>query len=321
MQSLLDAIAERPDVLRLACLTPVDVDLGALKEHFTAWHAVNSGALAYVDSRRDQLIDPFGTRPWAKAALIIAFAPCAERESPLRQLPLARPGLPAALIAPYALHEDYHRTGRRILAEIAAWLTAMTGNSANVSFEACVDTRPVLEKLLAEQAGLGQRAPNTLLRIPPWACQAHLAILFTSLTLPSHVLPQPCDTLCQSCQACLEACPNSALTASGLDVRLCRAWVANEKRGPLSPAEQLLLGNSLFGCPFCTMACPDTPPGPPPFAVDPKAILAMTNAALKKIIAGTALQHLGPSQLKRNAKAVIENQSLSPKEKIIREFL
>lgn len=310
MQSLLDAIAERPDVLRLACLTPADVDLDALKQHFTAWHAVNSGALAYVDSRRDQLLDPFGTRPWAKAALLLAFAPRPEPESPLRQLPLARPGQPAALIAPYALHEDYHRTGQRILAEIVDLLTAKAENGADASFEACVDTKPVLEKLLAEQAGLGQRAPNSLLRIPPWGCQAHLAIMFTSLPLPSLILSQPRDTLCQSCQACLKACPNRALTASGLEVRLCRAWLANEKRGPLSQAEQLLLGNSLFGCSFCSMACPDTPAGPPPLAVDPEAILAMSNTALKKIIAGTALQHLGPNQLKRNARTVIENQNL-----------
>jgi len=310
MQSLIDALAERPDVLRLACLTPTDVDLVALKERFAAWYVVNSGALAYIDSRRDLLLDPFGTRPWAKAALVIAFAPRPERDSPLRQLPLARPGLPAALIAPYALHEDYHRTGQRMLAEIADWLTAQAGNDADALFEACVDTKPVLEKLLAEQAGIGQRAPNSLLRIPPWGCQAHLAVLFTSLALPSLILPQPRDTLCQSCQACLEACPNRALTASGLDVRLCRAWVANEKRGPLSPAEQLLLGDSLFGCPFCTMACPDASAEPGLLAVDPEAILAMSNAALKKIIAGTALQHLGPNQLKRNAKAVIENQRM-----------
>lgn len=309
MNHILYAIAERPDVLRLACLTPEDIDLDTLKLRFAAWHAVNGGALAYIDSRQEQLLDPFGQRPWAKAALVIAFAPCPDHESPLRQLPPARPGLPAALIAPYALFEDYHRTGRRILEQITALVTAMADDDTIPHFEPCVDTRPVLEKLLAERAGLGRRAPNGLLRIPSRACQAHLAVLFTSLPLPSLILPPPSDVFCPTCQACLAACPNAALTASGLNVRLCRAWVANEKRGPLSPTEQLRLGNSLFGCPFCTMACPDTPPGPPPLAVDPAAILAMTNADLKRIIAGTALQHLGPNHLKRNAKAVIQNQN------------
>ena len=301
MITLLHELAARDDVLRLACLTPADVDHDALARRFADWQRVNGGALHYLDSRRDVLLDPFGQRPWAQAALVVAFAPRPDPASPLRRLPPARPCQPAAWIAPYALQEDYHRTGQRLLKSMMDHLGRFFPDVA----------RPVLEKMLAQQAGVGFRAPNGLLRVPPWACQAHLAILFTSLPLPALMPPPPTPTPdqhpCPTCQACVDACPNRALTAGGFLVRRCRAWIANEKRGPLSPEEETLLGNALFGCPFCTNACPDTPPGPEPLAVDPDAVCSLANAELKRMIAGTALQHLGPNQLKRNARAAISN--------------
>ncbi|MDD4097161.1 MAG: hypothetical protein PHC30_00180, partial [Lentisphaeria bacterium] len=69
MITLLHELAARDDVLRLACLTPVDVDHDALARRFADWQRVNGGALHYLDSRRDVLLDPFGQRPWAQAAL------------------------------------------------------------------------------------------------------------------------------------------------------------------------------------------------------------------------------------------------------------
>lgn len=296
-------------IIKWGCLTPDDLDLDSLQKSFHAWDVHNHGALSYIDSRQELLLDPFGQRPWAQAAIVLAFAPRPNPDSSLRQLPPARPGQPAAVIAGYALGEDYHVTGKRILRQIVALLKSHYPLVSDPIFELCVDSSPVLEKIIAVQANIGTPGCNGLLRIAPWGSLAHLAIMFTNLPLPSVKPPKNNDQTCANCKKCLKACPNNALTANGLMVKKCRAWIANEKRGELTAEEKILLGDALAGCSYCSVSCPDTPPtNIQPLAVDPQEIIDMSGNKLKRIIAGTPLAHLGIKQLRRNAKTAIENQ-------------
>lgn len=333
------SLAARCGADQLACLKADSFPPCLLRQRLDAWHqAGNLGALPYLDDRSAILSDPFAARPWAHSLLVLSFAPLPDPASPLWQLPSARPGRPAATIARYALCVDYHRRGQAILEQLRQAIAAVKGS--DVQFDSCVDTKPVMEKELALLAGLGVRGRNGLLRTPGRSCQAHLAALFCSCDLPQHILLAPPDLHCGDCQACVSNCPNHAIGKNGiLVVHKCRSWLANEKRGPLSWPEQLALGSSLFACSICTSCCPDADhatnvnaesAGAPyaachsnviarsDYAVDAEELLRMPSAELSRIIAGTALDHVGATQLKRNAAAAFAVQ-VTPQQRQCRQ--
>ena len=88
-------LTQEAGCLDLACLTPDLLRTGQLDDLLSAWqNRGNAGALDYIDSRRDILAEPFASRPWARAALVLSFAPRPDPDSPIRRLPPARPGSP-----------------------------------------------------------------------------------------------------------------------------------------------------------------------------------------------------------------------------------
>ncbi|MDD4537609.1 MAG: DUF1730 domain-containing protein [Lentisphaeria bacterium] len=332
-------LAARCGANQIACLKAESCSMAPLKQRLDAWRqADNNGALPYLDSCSAILTDPFTARPWARSLLVLSFSPQPDPASPLLQLPPARPGCPAATIARYALCVDYHRHGQSILDLLRH--TIAGNNSPDAQFDACVDSKPVMEKELALMAGLGVRGRNGLLRTPGQSCQAHLAVLFTSSDLPQHLLVPPTSLHCGDCHACVTNCPTHAIGKDGiLAVRKCRSWLANEKRGPLSWPEQLALGPTLFACSTCTSCCPDDinatnasasagagntydacrPAAPQgDYAVDAEELLRLPSAELSRLIAGTALDHAGATQLKRNAAAAFAVQS-SPEQRRARQ--
>ncbi|MBR0459896.1 MAG: epoxyqueuosine reductase [Victivallales bacterium] len=278
---------------------------------FQLWETRHGGALPYIDTKLDTICDPFGHRPWARAALVIAFhAPPAD--SPLRNLPPARTGRPSGTIAAYALKEDYHVAGKRILLDIASRIGA-------TQIETCVDAGPVPEVELAIAAGLGSRAPNCMVHLDGAGCAANLAILFTDLPLPR--IPIPAHPDCPHCLRCLQACQNHALSAEGLDVRRCRSYLSGQFRGPLSWEQQLLLHDTLFGCSDCSHACPDDPAPACALRVDCLALLEMPTAELRRTIAGTAIEHSGTTLLKRNAVAILGTHSTPDERNTLRKII
>lgn len=301
MQQLEDICAAL-GVANWAVLAPDDVSVDFLRAEYSKWLDVgNGGALKYIDDRLDIICDPFGHRPWAHSAIVIAFRPKLIPDSPLRQLPSPEPNGPAATIAEYALNEDYHITGQRILKEIANAL-------GEHRFENCVDSSPVPEKELLRIAGIGAtNTPNSLARVAGCGCRVHIGVLFTSLALPScirHDAP-----LCGNCHACLSICPNKAMTGEGtIRVRQCRSWLASEWHGPLTREQQFMLHNSMFGCSLCSCCCPDDRHGCNDLRVNPFAVMEMPTATLKRLTATTPISHISPSLLKRNAAAAILTQ-------------
>lgn len=301
MQQLAD-ICKSLDVANWAVLTPSDVSVDALRSTYSKWlDAGNGGALKYIDDKLDIICDPFGHRPWAKSAIVIAFRPKFIADSPLRQLPPPEANGPVATIAEYALNEDYHITGQRILKELANAL-------GNHQFECCVDSSPVPEKELLRIAGIGATdTPNSLARVANCGCRVHIGVIFTLLNLPSCIRDEAPQ--CGDCHRCLAICPNHAMTGEGtIRVRQCRSWLASEWHGPLSREQQFMLHNTLFGCSLCSCCCPDDKHSCHDLRVNPLSIMEMPTAALRRITATTPISHISPSILKRNAAAALLTQ-------------
>ncbi|MBQ7651466.1 MAG: DUF1730 domain-containing protein [Victivallales bacterium] len=299
----LDDICNSLCIEHWAVLKTGDVPLDYLRAAYSRWFdAGNGGALKYIDSRLDIICDPFGHRPWAKSAIVIAFRPKMIQDSPLRQLPPPEPGGPVATIAEYALNEDYHVTGQRILKSISEAL-------GENQFECCVDSSPVPEKELLRLAGIGAiHTPNSLARVKGCGCRVHIGVLFTSLDLPSCIRDEAPQ--CGDCHACLSICPNHAMTGEGtIRVRQCRSWLASEWHGPLSKEQQFMLHNTLFGCSLCSCCCPDERHGCHDLRVNPFAVMEMPTAELRRITTTTPISHISPSLLKRNAAAAILTQA------------
>lgn len=157
-----------------------------------------------------------------------------------------------AYISRYALGRDYHKVIRKRLAKLANKITEVAGH---FGYRAFVDSAPVLEKALAEKAGLGWIGKNTLLLNSKAGSWFFLGELYTNLPLPIDA-PQATKH-CGSCQACLDICPTDAFVGPfQLDARKCISYLTIELKGAIPEALRPKIGNRVFGCDDCQLVCP-----------------------------------------------------------------
>ena len=156
-----------------------------------------------------------------------------------------------AYVSRYALGRDYHKLMRKRLQKLADRITATVRHH---HYRAFVDSAPVMEKPLAEQAGLGWIGKHTNLidrRAGSWF---FLGELYTDLPLPPDA---PAQNHCGSCRACIDICPTRAIVAPfQLDARRCIAYLTIELRGTIPEPLRPLLGNRIYGCDDCQLICP-----------------------------------------------------------------
>ncbi len=156
-----------------------------------------------------------------------------------------------AFISRYALGRDYHKLMRNRLKRLADRITTEIGPCGHRAF---VDSAPVLEKALAQNAGLGWIGKHTNLINDRAGSWFFLGELFVDLPLP---LDQPATNHCGRCHACLDACPTGAILAPyELDARLCISYLTIELKGPIPEHLRPLIGNRIYGCDDCQMVCP-----------------------------------------------------------------
>jgi epoxyqueuosine reductase len=156
-----------------------------------------------------------------------------------------------AYVSRYALGRDYHKVLRRRLQKLAERISAVAGP---FGYRAFCDSAPVLEKALAEKAGLGWIGKHTNLLSETAGSWFFLGELYTNLPLP---VDAPARNHCGTCQACLQACPSGAIVAPyQLDARLCISYLTIELRGAIPEHLRPLIGNRIYGCDDCQLACP-----------------------------------------------------------------
>ena len=215
-------------------------------------------------------------------------------------------------ISVYARGRDYHDVVKSRLKRLGRWLVAETGAEIKVF----VDTAPVMEKPLAEAAGLGWQGKHTNLLGRTLGNWFFLGAIFTTLELPRDAGEVE---RCGSCRACLDACPTGAFPAPfQLDARRCISYLTIEHDGPVEPALRALLGNRIYGCDDCLAVCPwnkfaaearETKLAARPEFDAPKLadLATLDDAAFRALFSGSAVKRIGRNRFVRNVGYAIGN--------------
>ncbi len=156
-----------------------------------------------------------------------------------------------AVVSVYARGRDYHKVLRQRLQKLAERLALEVGPFGHRVF---TDSAPVLEVELATRAGLGWRGKHTLALAREGGSMFFLGEIFVDLTLPPD---GPTGAHCGACTACLDACPTGAIVAPyRLDARRCISYLTIELHGPIPLQWRTAIGNRIYGCDDCQLACP-----------------------------------------------------------------
>lgn len=248
---------------------------------YRAWIAAgHHGEMAYL-AREDAVaarLDPQQSWPELKSAIVTTMR---YANSDDEQVPADR-----GIISRYARGRDYHKVMKKKQLALLHWLEEETGQRLEAA-RAYVDTGPVLERELAQRAGLGWQGRSAMLLHPRRGSYVFLSTLLVELEL-DYDEPFTRDH-CGTCSACVSACPTGALLgrdengAPIMDARRCISYLTIEQRGAIPRELRRAVGNRIFGCDICQEVCPfsikfSTPssepafaargPGEPPFGVE-----------------------------------------------------
>jgi len=226
-----------------------DIELGEAENRLRDWLAASRhGSMDYMErhgtkrSHPQQLIP--GTVRIISARMDYLPPQCAPAEEILAQS--AR-----AYVSRYALGRDYHKVLRRRLRRLADRILEVTGDFGHRVF---VDSAPVLEKAVAEKAGLGWIGKHTNLLHREAGSWFFLGELYTDLPLP---VDTPVTNHCGACRACIDVCPTQAIVAPyELDARRCISYLTIELRGSIPVEFRPMIGNRIYGCDDCQLVCP-----------------------------------------------------------------
>ncbi|HEX5628093.1 MAG TPA: tRNA epoxyqueuosine(34) reductase QueG [Usitatibacteraceae bacterium] len=229
---------------------------------------------------------------------------------------LADPGL--AYVSRYAVGRDYHKVLRARLQALADRMTAELGPFA---YRAFTDSAPVMEVALAARAGLGWPGKHTLLLSREAGSTYFLGELFVGLDLAKDA---PVAEHCGTCERCLEACPTRAIVAPWqLDARRCISYLTIENPGPIPEDLRPAIGNRIYGCDDCQLACPwnkyARKARVPDFAarngLDAATLVELfswTREEFESRLEGSAIRRIGHARWLRNIAVALGNAPATP---------
>jgi len=305
VQSLEEAIrAEAERLGFVACgFARADSADGAgleLKRWLKAGH---HGTMGWMESRAHHRVSPLALWPEAKSAIALgmSYAPAAD--------PLALAAHPElGRISAYAQGGDYHKTVKKALKALARFII----DQAPTELKVFVDTAPVMEKPLAQEAGIGWQGKHTNLVNRDHGSWLFLGVILTSLDLEPDA-PADQGVHCGSCTRCLDACPTHAfLGPHRIDARRCISYLTIEHDGPIPDELRSAMGNRIYGCDDCLAVCPwnrfaDAAAANRTFLpraelVAPRLadLLALDDAAFREMFAGSPIKRIGVKRMIRN---------------------
>jgi epoxyqueuosine reductase len=220
--------------------------IGAAGERLMAFLAHGRhGDMDWMESTAERRRDPRALWPEVRSIVMLGMSYAPER-NPLDGLQQPDRGI----VSVYAQGKDYHDVVKARLKALARWLHAASGQDVKVF----VDTAPLMEKPLAQAAGLGWQGKHTNL-----VSRTHGSWLFLGAiaSLADLEADEPEVDHCGSCRRCLDVCPTQAFPAPyQLDARRCIAYLTIEHKGHIDRAFRRAMGNRVFGCDDCLAVCP-----------------------------------------------------------------
>jgi epoxyqueuosine reductase len=257
--------------------------------------------MLWMAESADRRASPKGLWPDVRSVIMLgtSYAPSLD---PMRHAAHPETGV----ISVYALGSDYHDVIKKRLKRLARFLVAAAPDSELKVF---VDTAPVMEKALAEAAGLGWQGKHTNIVSRAHGSWLFLGAIYTTLDLPADA---PHVDRCGSCTRCQAACPTDAFPAPyRLDARRCISYLTIEHKGPIPPEFRAAIGNRIYGCDDCLAACPWNR-----FAVASRDLafaaraeltapalgdlLLLDDAGFRAVFAGSPIKRIGRDRMMRN---------------------
>jgi epoxyqueuosine reductase len=268
------------------------------------------GEMAYMARSPNRRSDPREVLPGARSIISLALNYYPGDHGP----PPDDHSGPYGRIARYAWGRDYHDLIEQKLTALGDWLRE---RAPEAQVRGYVDHGPVLERAVAQEAGVGFIGKNTMLITDDFGSWVFLAELITTLELEAD---RPQTSQCGSCRLCLDACPTGAIVAPyELDATRCISYLTIELKGEMPASRRAGVGDWLFGCDICQEVCPyNTPPAKsdqPWFHegagswLDAERTASMQTNEEMAPLASTPLTRPKRAGLVRNAQVVLENRS------------
>lgn len=308
LRALVDAEARRAGFDAVAVTTPDAIPLAPARlAEFVAdgFH----GSMAWIAETLERRSEPSTLWPDVRSIIVLAMNYGPDHDPRALQARRDR-----GAISVYAQNRDYHEVMKGRLKEIAGKIVARAGGDVKVF----VDTAPVMEKPLAEAAGLGWQGKHTNLVSREHGSWLFLGTIFTT----AELAPDTAEVdHCGSCRACLDACPTDAFPAPyRLDARRCISYLTIENKGPIPREFREKIGNRIYGCDDCLAACPwnkfaraaseaklaarDELREPP--LVE---LLLLDDAAFRSFFSGSPIKRIGRDRFVRNVLTAAGNSS------------
>lgn len=269
------------------------------------WH----GDMSWLEETAERRASPNGMWPEARSVILLGINYGPETD------PLAILGERSlGSISVYARNRDYHEIIKGKLKELAGLLARRSGAEVKVF----VDTAPLMEKPLAEAAGLGWQGKHSVLVSRDFGSWLFLGAILTSAELPGD---KPHDESCGSCTRCLDICPTNAFPAPfKLDARRCLAYLTVEHKGPIPLEFRVPMGNRIYGCDDCLAVCPwnkfasisrearlrARPELERPALAD---LVQLDDEAFRTLFAGSPIKRIGHARFLRNVLIAIGNSA------------
>jgi epoxyqueuosine reductase len=266
------------------------------------------GDMLWMESRADQRASPEALWPEVKSVIMLgmSYAPATD--------PMALADHPdRARISVYAQGRDYHDVVKGALKRLAGWLAHEAGADVKVF----VDTAPVMEKTLAEAAGLGWQGKHSNVVSREHGSWLFLGAIYTTAQLEPD---EAGSDNCGSCNACQDVCPTSAFPAPyQVDARRCISYLTIEHKGSIDRELRPLIGNHIYGCDDCLAVCPwnkfaESAAANKAFLpraelVAPRLadLLQLDNAAFRKLFSGSPIKRIGRDRFIRNVAIAAGN--------------